>query len=226
MFESFRLSNLPSYAKLFVGLFALLMLCVCFWAGWLYTVENGGIGEVRLPNSNVTNITKSVDTITTPVTPMNPDSVVKGVEEYVADSEAVLAPIWDSTHKGRELKVDSAQMTKEMQTRGGTVQQNPQRRFSRNLKLAHTHVNGQTLLFFAIGLIFLFTSVKPSFKKIIYVLFFLAIIAHNIGLTGMRYASVYDDILAISGVAILVIIVYMVFMIFIDLAKKPAVENR
>lgn len=224
MIESFRLSNLPSYAKLFVGLFAALMLCVCFWAAWLYTVEKGRIDDSGAISN--TNTVKPLDTITTPTTPMNPDSVLKGVEEYESDSEAVLAPIWDSTHKGKEIRVDSAEMSKEMKTRGGTVQPNQRRGFLRNLRLAHTHINGQTLLFFAIGLMFLFTSVKPTIKKVIFVIFTLSIIAHNIGLSGMRYAPIFDDILAISGVAILAIIAYMVFIIFIDLAKKPTAEIK
>ncbi len=94
-----------------------------------------------------------------------------------------------------------------------------------NLGLAHTHINGQTLLFFAIGLIFLFTSAKEKIKKIVLWLFAVSIVVHTIGLSGMHYASIYDDILAISGVAILVLIVYMAFVIVIDLAKKPTVSN-
>ena len=172
-FESFRLANLPGYAKLFVALFTTLMLFVCMWVVWLYTVE---MGEVH------------------------PDNIPAYLE---SDEE----PSHEESLSGEHGEDEEHEELED------------------NLKMAHTHINGQTLLFFAIGLVFLFTSVAPRTKKIALWIFASSILIHVIGLSGEGYHWLYDDILAASGMAILISIIYMAFMIFIDLAKSPAVRQ-
>ncbi|MCP4684849.1 MAG: hypothetical protein GY867_05300 [bacterium] len=93
-------------------------------------------------------------------------------------------------------------------------------RLKHNLELAHVHVNGQTLLFFALGAVFLFTSVRRKVKKLVLWAFALTIVLHTVGLTGESYHWIYDDMLAISGVLMLVLIAYMCFMIYVDLGRK------
>jgi len=81
-------------------------------------------------------------------------------------------------------------------------------------------VNGQTLLFFALGAVFLFTSVSRRVKKTALWAFALTIVLHTVGLTGEGYHWVFNDMLAISGVLMLVLIAYMCFMIYVDLGQK------
>jgi len=103
-------------------------------------------------------------------------------------------------------------------------EQNPpsfERRLKHNVKLAHTHINGQTLLFFAMGFVFLFTSVKPKIKKIVFWVFAISVIVHNIGLTGENFYWLYSELVAVSGVLILVSIAYMAIVIYADLLRKP-----
>ena len=92
--------------------------------------------------------------------------------------------------------------------------------FNENVEIAHTHINGQTLLFFAIGLVFLFSSAPDSLKKKLYIIFGVAVIVHTIGLTGQGYNSIFEDILALSGMGIIISILYMSLYIFIDLSKQ------
>ena len=179
MFESFRISNLPPYAKLFVGLFTTLMLCVCAWAMLILYVHEGMIGEEDVPAY-----------VTEPY----------GEAESTDDSE-------DKTETG--------------EAENGLGME----RFEYNVKLAHTHINGQTLLFFAIGFVFLFTSVKAKAKKIVLWVFAISIIVHNIGLTGADYHWVYDEMVAISGFLILGSIAYMAFVIYVNLLEKPALKK-
>lgn len=87
--------------------------------------------------------------------------------------------------------------------------------------MAHTHINGQTLLFFAIGLVFLFTSVSPTTKRVIFWLFGVCIVLHVAGLTGQGTHWLWDDLLAVSGALMLIVIAYMALLIFVDLAKSP-----
>ncbi len=90
-----------------------------------------------------------------------------------------------------------------------------------NVGLAHTHINGQTLLYFVLGFIFLFTSAKEKIKKYVYWIFGIAVFTHSVGLTGQGFYSIFDDLLSLSGVTLLVIIPYMSLLIIVDLFKLP-----
>lgn len=177
MLDNIKLSNLPSYAKLYVGLFTTLMLCVCGWAVMILYVEKGMVEESQVP------------------------SYVK--QPYgSADTLKVL-------EKKPEPKPEQAPPSF-------------QRRLKHNVKLAHTHINGQTLLFFAMGLVFLFTSARPKIKKLIFWVFAISIVIHNIGLTGENFHWLYYEMVAVSGVLILVCLAYMAVVIYADLLRKPA----
>lgn len=176
MFENIHISNLPSYAKLYVGLFTTLMLCVCGWAVLILYVEKGMVSESQVP-SYVTQ-------------PYGPADTTKVQEKQQEQRPEQPPPSFE-------------------------------RRLKHNVKLAHTHINGQTLLFFAMGLVFLFTSAKPKVKKIVFWVFALSIVVHNIGLTGENYHWLYNEMVSISGVLILVSIAYMAVVIYADLLRKP-----
>jgi hypothetical protein len=225
LFSQGQLRNLPPYGKLFVGIFTSLMILVCLWAVWIFYETKGKVGKDDVPlymqtNSIMTDSAKAHE------------ELAKDIEEIASDSEAVQAPIWDSIDAGEDLPLDSVEVAriamvaiaqqKALDDLNHSVDSS---RFRHNLGLAHTHVNGQTLLFFALGFVFMFSSVAPKIKKIVLWSFGLCILAHAIGLTGQGYCWVYDDILAISGVLLLAIIAYMAFLIFVDLGKKPTTDN-
>jgi hypothetical protein len=70
------------------------------------------------------------------------------------------------------------------------------------------------------GFLFLFTSAKPKVKRMILLVFGVSVPFHAIGLSGRHTHWFFDDVLAVSGVAILVSICYMALVIFMDLARK------
>jgi len=175
MIDNMRLSDLPSYGKVFVAIFTSLMLCVCLWAAFIYSVEKGMLDTERLPAY---------------LTVDDPSTADSSPEDYVCQEEAA----HDADSGGEE----------------------PQLR--ENVGLAHTHINGQTLLFFAIGFIFLFTSIPTKRKKIIYWLFGLSVLVHTIGLSGEGFHWFFDDILALSGVILIAVIAYMALIIYGDLS--------
>ncbi|MCX6834437.1 MAG: hypothetical protein NTW07_04770, partial [candidate division Zixibacteria bacterium] len=83
------LSSFPPIAKLFISLFTTLVLCVCLWAVWIYTV-----GEVEGDDdSTIATLTDQEE-----------------IDAIAADREAVLAPIWDSGHAGQEIPLDSGEI--------------------------------------------------------------------------------------------------------------------
>ncbi len=228
---NYHLSDLPGYGKLFVAIFTTLMLGVMLWAALIFYVSQGLVDKNHLPAYLSENAAPEVDSTDFP----------QDVEDISSeDSSAVLAPIWDTTMKGQEVNLDTATADESTAVRKAVGHQAGEDRtidmtgydgdtddgyvegpthFRKNIGLAHTHINGQTLLFFALGVVFLFTSAKAQTKKYVYWTFGIAVVLHNIGLTGRGFYSFFDDMLAISGVALLVIITYMAFVIYIDLAK-------
>jgi hypothetical protein len=208
LIRTFHLRNLPPYAKTFVGIFTALMLCVSVWAVWIYTARYGKVDVQNLPAYLGTNDLKA------------------DIEELKSGTSAVMAPVWDTMQAGKEQPIDSATIE--------AIKRQPIPKFGvernaadqdEDLGLAHTHINGQTLLFFAIGLIFLFSSATPKSKKIVYWIFGLSILGHNLGLSFRSCSGMFGDLLAISGVLILLSIAYMAFVIFTDLAQKPASDQ-
>lgn len=224
VFERFALSNLPNVGKLFVGIFTTLMLLVCLWAVFIFYVDKGIIDEDSVPLY----LTK---TMTGPPAQAEAD-LRQDIEEVVSDSESVLAPIWDSTFAGEEAVADSATVAhefeiadeqaaaEEKQVETESEYGSHHEHLRRNVGLAHTHINGQTLLFFTLGLVFLFSSATAKIKKIVFWVFGATILLHAVGLSGEGFGSFFDDILAVSGVAILVVIAYMALMIYVDLGRK------
>jgi hypothetical protein len=225
LFERYRLSDLPPFAKLFVAIFTSLMLLVCLWAVWIFYETKGKIGDDALPlYMQTTSIPVDSATVS--------EEISQDIAEIAIDSEAVQAPVWDSIQAGEEQPLDSSEVARiaflaiaQQQASAEAERTSTESKFRRNLGLAHTHVNGQTLLFFAIGVVFLFTSVAPATKKIIYWIFGLGVVMHAAGLTGQGYHWIWDDLLAMTGVLMLVVIVYMALMIFVDLGKSPRISK-
>ncbi|NOY87828.1 MAG: hypothetical protein GXO93_00370 [FCB group bacterium] len=219
-----HLQDLPPFAKLFVGIFTALILCVSLWAVLIFYVEEGIVNQNHLPAY----LTSSAEL-----------QRQKDIEEITADSQSVVAPIWDSTLEGEEEKVDTVTMEQKFRSSDSEQEANAVdtisqveskkdriRHLRKNVGLAHTHINGQTLLFFAIGLVFLFTSVKPKVKKVVYWVFGIAVLLNSIGLSGKGFYSVFNAVSSVSEVVILVVIVYMAFLIFVDLSRKGSMASH
>jgi hypothetical protein len=219
-FDSFRLSHLPSYAKLFVAIFTTLMLCVCLWAMWI--VYERKIAEEDQP-APIVNVTDSTSVDITKV----PRDAQHEINEIANDSQAVLSPMWDSQTAGQEKKItneDIKRMAKQAIAESDSVKAGSQdnNQFSENLGLAHVHVNGQTLLFFAMGFIFLFSSASPKIKKVIYITGGIGVLCHTIGLMGDEYGVGYTVLLGIGAIALLSTIGFMALRIYLDLQQNPA----
>jgi hypothetical protein len=229
MSDLVKIRAFPPVAKLFVALFTTLMLAVCLWAVWIYTVDKGEVDQNNLPAYMSTD---AGDDLT-------PD---EEIEAIAADSDAALAPIWDAEHAGEEERLDSVDIDSmeelvEVEESGDAdmadvtddtpAEEVVPEDFSasesllrHNLGLAHVHVNGQTLLFFALGALFLFTSVTARIKKTVLWTFGITILVHAVGLSGAGFYAIFDDMVALSGVVMLALIAYMCLMIYVDLGRK------
>lgn len=218
-----NLSDLPPFGKLFVGIFTTLVLLVCLWAILILYMDKGMVDESTMPQYSTT-------TAPTDEPSLDAGRLEVDVKEVLEDSLAVLAPVWDTNLAGEEVVVDSTALEQQFaehsdEAVGGGQNDAPWEEdefyhLRENVGLAHTHINGQTLLFFALGLVYLFTSATPKMKKLTFPVFGAAIVLHAVGLTGEGFHRVFDDLVVVGGVIILVCILYMALMIYADLGKK------
>jgi hypothetical protein len=222
-FEAYRLSNLPTYAKLFVAIFTTLMLFVCFWAMWIYYEREGRVDADEIPA-----YMQKADTSNVELRQLPPQTQSE-LSEIAGDTLAVHAPVWDTQSAGQEARIDSADIMRmarqaiaEAREQEANDDEEHESQLSHNLGLAHVHVNGQTLLLFAIGFIFLFSSTTPGTKKIVYWAGGIAVLMHAIGLSGKGFAGIFEDLVAISGVVLLALFAFMALRIFVDLGRKPS----
>lgn len=251
MFAEFRLSMLPGYMKLFVGTVTGLLMGVVLWAVFIYYVDKGIIAEHEVPDyyydSEQAGAADPLSETTPAYDPSSPEAEADRQSDIAAlsdDPDAALAPIWDSSLAGQPARVDSATMAQKFREgdeylagearefTGSDARDDPAELYSdsrpdwqtqlrRNVGLAHTHINGQTLLYAVLGLFFVFTSATVKLKKILLWSFTIVILLHSIGLSGESFHWFFDDILAVSGVAMLAIMSYMAFLVFVELGRKP-----
>jgi len=221
-----RISDLPPVGKFFVGLFTTLVLLVCIWAATIFYLEKGLMSDYE-PAEYYDEYEE-----------MQQEELQQDVDEILSDSEAVLAPEWDSTMGDVEAELDSAELVEgfqkydseesaeelsgDMQEYEELYEEDSGEHLRHNIGLAHTHISVQTLLFFAMGFVFLFTSVGPGLKKITLSLLAVSILVHAIGLTGEGFHWVFSAMLTVSGIVILVFLLYMALMVYIDLGRKSS----
>ncbi len=211
------------------------MFCVVLWSMIIFYVDKGIMTEDDKP-LYMQDKPLLYETIPTE------QELEDDIEILSNDSLAELAPMWDNIHKGENIKVDSATMAQKFPVRDSQLaglydntkneindkvsEYEGESQLRHNVGLAHTHINGQTLLYFVLGFLFLFTSTKDKIKKYVYWIFGIAIFTHTVGLTGQEFYSIFDDLLALSGVTLLVVIPYMCLLIIVDLFKLPENQNE
>ncbi len=199
MWDKFNLTMLPSHGKLFVAIFTALMLAVMVWAGGLAAIESGIFGddEDEMQAQAAYDYQADMEAITT-------------------DSQAVTAPNWADS--GQEEPITNEDLGKFAGSSGETTWD----KFVDNLKLGHVHLNGHTALFFALGVIFFFSTASIKRKKLVYWIFGSAILIHAIGLAGTDTCPYAKIFIYIGGPLILLSVFYMSIKIFSDLRKKGA----
>ena len=104
--NNIKLQNLPTYAKLFVGMFTTLMLFICLWAIFLLYVDKGKVSEGTVPPYLMPENSLSHEQAPTQ------EEIAEDIEMLSEDSLARLAPIWDSILSGEDASVDSVTMSK------------------------------------------------------------------------------------------------------------------
>ncbi|MFO1479182.1 MAG: hypothetical protein U1F40_03160 [Turneriella sp.] len=90
-----------------------------------------------------------------------------------------------------------------------------------NFKLGHTHLNGQSLVYFSLMVLFLMSTASERSKIVWGVLLAFSVILHTFGLFFM-HKEPFGMMLRVSGALLALSITVMCFYIFVDTIKKPA----
>lgn len=186
-----RISGLPPYGKTFVGLFCILVLVVLVWMTMLGFLHAGLNGY------------HYEDCLT--------DNTLK-MEAMLATQKATVDPPWNDS--GEVTENDSPLMPRD----SGHLSN--WHIFRNNLEWAIGHAGIQTLLFFALGLIFMFTAYSDKAKKRMYWTGFILITVHVIALSGCGFCLPANILVYTSGPLLLIVFAIMTIMILVNLKKK------
>ena len=91
-----------------------------------------------------------------------------------------------------------------------------------NFKLGHTHLNGQSLVYFSLIILFLWSSASEKMKILWGVLLAFSVVLHTVGLFFM-HKDAFAMVLRFSGGLLSLSITVMCAYIFVDTVKRPAV---
>jgi hypothetical protein len=89
-----------------------------------------------------------------------------------------------------------------------------------NFKLGHTHLNGQTLVYFTLMILFLWSSASEKMKIIWGLLLAVSVVLHTFGLFFM-HKDAFAMLLRFSGGLLTLSITVMCAYIFVDTVKRP-----
>lgn len=187
----FRIHELPPYGKTFVGLFCILVLIVLVWMTMLGLLHAGLIGY-HYEDCPTTNTLK--------------------MEAMLATQEATVDPLWDDSG---EVLVNNDPL---FQEKAGHLSN--WHIFRDNLEWAIEHAGTQTLLFFALGLVFMFTTYSDKAKKRMYWIGFILIALHVIALSGCGFCLPANILVYTSGPLLLLVFAIMSIMVLANLKKK------
>lgn len=92
-----------------------------------------------------------------------------------------------------------------------------------NFKLGHTHLNGQSLIYFSLIILFLISTASEKMKILWGVLLAISIIVHTFGLFFM-HKDLFALMLRFSGGLLALSVTVMCAYIFVDTVKRPATQ--
>ncbi len=208
MIEGYRLSKLPKYGKTFVAAFALLLIGVVLWMVFLGAMESGMIGTSdELAGSDIIQEGAHQGEVEIPEE--------EAIEPLIEDSELVTAPNWSDS--GEQRVITEADTSAFLDTEPAVPFRDA---FESNLEWSMEHFASELLLFFAAGLLFLFTGYSDRLKRFLYIWLGILIFVHAIGMAGMGFCWPANAIMYVVGPLILLTFLVMAVMILKDLGRN------
>ena len=204
MFDDFNLTKLPSYGKLFVGLFGVLIIMVIIWMAVLGSMEAGMLGDD--------------DEYGEIMEPYEEYDFEADIETIMADEQAVTPPDWADSGHQEPIEPEDIEEFEDFAEEEYAL--TFWEKLEENLEWAMEHLAAQALLFFAVGLVFIFTTYSAGTKRFFIWVLMLLIVLHILGMTGSGFCLPANILLWGIGSLLLVWLLIMDVMILVNLRKK------
>jgi len=201
-----KIRRFPVSAKTLIAIYTLLMGSILIVALALSAWHHGLVTEKEAKHSEAKS---SPTTLASPAAgaPSQVGELPKGGDRAISE----LKPD-DGQSSGIVIEPDSET----------TVKVKPADWFVyENFKLGHTHLNGQSLVYFSLMVLFLMSSASERSKIAWGVLLAFAVVLHTFGLFFM-HKEPFGALLRLSGGLLALSITVMCFYIFVDTVKRPA----
>jgi len=207
MFNEFNLTKLPPYGKLFVSLFCVLILFVVLWMSILGLMEARIIGA---PTYDEEEAFEEYD-------------AQADLETIALDDEAVTTPDWSDSGEQKQIESEDIPEYEEYAEEQFSEDEYALtfwEKFEENIEWSMGHLSTQTLLFFALGLLFIMTTYSAGVKKFFLWLLALLMILHTLGITGIDFCWPAQLLTWVGGPMLLIVLFIMDLMILVNLRQK------
>ncbi|MEW5924838.1 MAG: hypothetical protein AB1746_12715 [Candidatus Zixiibacteriota bacterium] len=204
--NDFNLTKLPPYGKLFVTLFCILVLFIVVWMTILGMMEARLIGDFSNEEQAFEEYDAQAD-----------------LNTIELDDKAVTAPDWSDS--GEQEPIDSETLDDYEEYAEDQVDEDEEaltfwEKFKENMEWAIEHLSTQTMIFFGLGLLFIFTTYSAGVKKFFLWFPALLIFLHALGISGYDFCWPAKFFIWVCGPLLLITLFIMSLMILTNVRKK------
>ncbi len=227
MLNDFNLSKLPGYGKLFVALYTLLVILVVIWMTILGAMEAGIIGDMG-PYDDEMELAGEYEPYDD-----NEDEEAAAAEDYdelLIEDSAVTPPQWGDSGEQEDIAMADTEMfagpeeeEEYEEEYEGYVEDEDITfwlHFNENMRAAIEHLSSQAMLFFGLGIFFLFSGYSKGTKKLFFWILGILIGLHLLGISGQGFCWPADLLTYSAGPLILIGFFIMGIMILAGLGQK------
>ena len=193
-----NIRNFPVSARVLIAIYTMLMGCILVVALALSSWHHGLVTDKSIEKKGAPSAAPAV------VTPKIDDA---------AAAKAAAKPD-DGQSSGVVIEPDS-DATVKVKTLDWFIYE--------NFKLGHTHLNGQSLIYFSLIILFLISTASEKVKILWGVLLAISILVHTFGLFFM-HKDLFAMMLRFSGGLLALSVTVMCAYIFVDTVKRPQAQ--
>ena len=207
MLENFNLPKLPPYGKLFVSLFCILILMIVVWMTVLGLMEAKIIGAPEFDEESA----------------IEEYDAQADIQTIALDDQAVTPPDWSDSGEQEPIEsedIDEYEEFAEEQFDEEDYALTFWEKFKENMEWSMGHLSTQTILFFALGFLFVLTTYSAGVKKLFLWLLGIFSIVHAFGIAGFDFCWPATVFTWIGGPLLLIIMFIMALMILLNVRQK------
>jgi len=207
VFENFNLTKLPPHGKLFVSLFCVLVLLVVGWMTVLGLMEAKILGAPEFDEESA----------------FEEYDAQADIQTIALDDQAVTTPDWSDSGDQEPIgpeDIDEYEEYAEEQFDEEEYALTFWEKFRENMEWSMGHLSTQTILFFALGFLFVLTTYSAGIKKLFIWLLAIFTIVHAFGIAGFEFCRPATMFTWIGGLLLLIIMFIMSLMILVNVRKK------